>query len=86
MPANAPSSERQVEVTVMRGSRRRIVILNQAFYPDVVSTAQHATDLALALGDAGYQVTVVTGARAYDDPSRRFAARESYRGFFCSRT
>ena len=80
MPANAPSSERQVEVTVKGGPRRRIVILNQAFYPDVVSTAQHATDLALALGDAGYQVTVVTGARAYDDPSRRFAARESYRG------
>ena len=80
MPANAPSSERQTEVTVGRGSRRRIVILNQTFYPDVVSTAQHATDLALALGAAGYQVTVVTGARAYDDPSRRFAAREAYRG------
>ncbi|MGB9105481.1 MAG: glycosyltransferase family 4 protein [Terriglobales bacterium] len=80
MPPNAPSSARQAEAAVMSGPRRRIVILNQAFYPDVVSTAQHATDLALALGDAGYQVTVVTGARAYDNPSRRFAARESYRG------
>ena len=78
MPVNAPSPERQAAGT--RGSRRRILILNQTFYPDVVSTAQHATDLALALGDAGHQVTVVTGARAYDDPSRRFAARESYRG------
>jgi putative colanic acid biosynthesis glycosyltransferase WcaI len=79
MPASAPSSERPVASTFGR-EPRRIVILNQAFYPDVVSTAQHATDLALALCDAGYKVTVVTGARAYDDPSRRFTARESYRG------
>ena len=31
----------------------RILILNQAFYPDVVSTAQHATDLALELAQLG---------------------------------
>jgi colanic acid biosynthesis glycosyl transferase WcaI len=80
MPAIPPTSERQVEVGVERGPRRRIIILNQTFYPDVVSTAQHATDLALALVEAGDQVTVVTGARAYDDPAQRFAARESYRG------
>jgi hypothetical protein len=44
----------------------KILILNQAFYPDVVSTAQHATDLALALTDAGHEVTVICGRRAYD--------------------
>jgi glycosyltransferase involved in cell wall biosynthesis len=73
------ASERQIGARIACGPRRRIVILNQAFYPDVVSTAQHATDLALALADAGYAVTVVTGARAYDHPAQRFPQRENYR-------
>jgi colanic acid biosynthesis glycosyl transferase WcaI len=56
----------------------KILILNQAFYPDVVSTAQHATDLALALVKAGHEVTVVCGRRGYDDASLVFAAHESW--------
>jgi glycosyltransferase involved in cell wall biosynthesis len=58
----------------------KILILNQAFYPDVVSTAQHAADLADSLVKAGHQVTVVTDSRAYDHRQRSFAARESWRG------
>ena len=58
----------------------RILLLNQAFYPDVVSTAQHLSDLAVALAERGHQVTVVTGRRAYDDPAKLFPARESWRG------
>jgi glycosyltransferase involved in cell wall biosynthesis len=58
----------------------RILILNQAFYPDVVSTAQHASDLAIALMRAGHQVTVVCNSRAYDDPRLRFPNRETWSG------
>ena len=29
----------------------KILLLNQTFYPDVVSTAQHLTDLAVALAE-----------------------------------
>jgi hypothetical protein len=57
----------------------RILLLNQTFYPDVVSTAQHAADLAADLADAGHEVTVVASRRAYDEPSRLFRARESWR-------
>jgi colanic acid biosynthesis glycosyl transferase WcaI len=56
----------------------RILLLNQTFYPDVVSTAQHAADLAAGLADAGHEVTVVASRRAYDSPSHLFAARESW--------
>jgi hypothetical protein len=64
-----------------KGNRKlRILILNQAFHPDVVSTAQHATDLAVALAETGHQVTVVASARGYDDPARRFPQRERWRG------
>ncbi|HEX3248859.1 MAG TPA: glycosyltransferase family 4 protein [Pyrinomonadaceae bacterium] len=58
----------------------KILLLNQCFYPDVVSTAQHLTDLATALVSRGHEVTVVTSDRGYDDPRVRFERRERWRG------
>lgn len=58
----------------------RFVLINQAFYPDVVSSGQHLTDLALELAGRGHDVTVITGRRAYDDPGKIFPKRESWRG------
>jgi colanic acid biosynthesis glycosyl transferase WcaI len=55
-----------------------ILLLNQAFYPDVVSTAQHAADLARGLTQAGHKVTVVCSSRGYDDPHIRFPKRETW--------
>jgi glycosyltransferase involved in cell wall biosynthesis len=57
----------------------RILLLNQCFYPDVVSTAQHLTDLATELAARGHEVTVLTSDRGYDDPARRFPRRERWR-------
>jgi glycosyltransferase involved in cell wall biosynthesis len=54
----------------------KILILNQAFYPDVVSTAQHAGDLAKALTQVGHEVTVICSSRGYDDPGVRFPKQE----------
>ncbi|MGA9131867.1 MAG: glycosyltransferase family 4 protein, partial [Candidatus Sulfotelmatobacter sp.] len=56
----------------------KILILNQAFYPDVVSTAQHASDLAKALTQVGHEVTVVCSSRGYDDPRVRFPQQETW--------
>lgn len=58
----------------------RITLLNQAFFPDVVSSGQHLRDLALALVAAGHEVTVLTNRRGYDAPEKQFAARETWRG------
>ncbi|MGA2737722.1 MAG: glycosyltransferase family 4 protein [Bryobacteraceae bacterium] len=58
----------------------KILLLNQCFYPDVVSTAQHASDLVAALTDRGHQVTVVAGTRAYDNPHVKFSKEEHWRG------
>ena len=57
-----------------------ILLLNQCFYPDVVSTAQHLADLAVELANRGHRVTVVTSDRGYDDPARRFPRRETWKG------
>jgi colanic acid biosynthesis glycosyl transferase WcaI len=56
----------------------KILLLNQCFYPDVVSTAQHLTDLATALAARGHEVTVIASDRGYDDPTRRFKRRERW--------
>ena len=58
----------------------RILLLNQCFYPDVVSTAQHLADLAVGLAEQGHEVTVLASRRGYDDPTLCFEARETWRG------
>jgi glycosyltransferase involved in cell wall biosynthesis len=58
----------------------RILLLNQCFYPDVVSTAQHLTDLAIALAARGHDVTVIASDHGYDDPAARFKRRERWNG------
>ena len=58
----------------------KILLLNQCFYPDVVSTAQHLTDLATTLASRGHEVTVIASDRGYDDPSLRFKRREHWKG------
>jgi glycosyltransferase involved in cell wall biosynthesis len=56
----------------------KVLLLNQCFYPDVVATAQHHTELATELSARGHDVTVIAGDRGYDDPSLRFPRRERW--------
>lgn len=58
----------------------KILLINQTFYPDVVSTAQHLTDLARDLSRRGHEVTVIAGRHGYDDPDRVFSFRENVEG------
>jgi colanic acid biosynthesis glycosyl transferase WcaI len=58
----------------------KILLLNQCFYPDVVSTAQHTSDLACALAARGHEVTVIAGSRGYDDPKLRFPSEQTWKG------
>lgn len=60
--------------------RLRVLLLNQCFHPDHVSTAQHLTDLALGLVEAGHEVVAVASSRGYDNPERRFPSHEIWRG------
>jgi colanic acid biosynthesis glycosyl transferase WcaI len=56
----------------------RVLLLNQCFYPDVVSTAQYLTELATELSARGHDVTVIAADRGYDDPTLRYPRRESW--------
>jgi len=63
----------------------KILILNQAFYPDVVSTAQHAADLAVKLIEQGHEVTVIASRHGYDDRGLQFPAAECWQGIMIHR-
>lgn len=64
----------------MISHKLKILLLNQCFYPDHVSTAQHLTDLALGLVAADHSVTVVASSRGYDNPEDRFPSCETWKG------
>ena len=58
----------------------KILLLNQCFHPDVVSTAQHLANLAVGLAAEGHSVTVLASRRGYDNPATRYPAREMWKG------
>lgn len=57
----------------------RILILNEYFYPEVAATAQHSTDLAVALAQEGHEVTVVAGQRGYCNTGRPLPPEETWK-------
>jgi colanic acid biosynthesis glycosyl transferase WcaI len=57
-----------------------VLILNQAFHPDVAATAQQASDLAVRLVERGHEVTVLCSRRAYDNPAERYPRCETWHG------
>src|SRR5439155_16984447 len=56
----------------------KILLLNQAFWPDVVASAQQLTMLARRLSGRGHQVTVIASARGYDDADASFPRRQRW--------
>jgi hypothetical protein len=58
----------------------KVLLLGQVFYPDVVSSAQHLTDLGVNLGEAGHEVTVLCNSCGYDNPAQKFTRKETWKG------
>jgi glycosyltransferase involved in cell wall biosynthesis len=58
----------------------KILILSATFFPDVAAVSQHLTDLAAAFAARGHRVSVISGRRSYDDPSKVYPAREEHQG------
>ena len=63
----------------------RILLLNQCFHPDHVSSSQHLTDLALGLVAAGHDVTAIAASRGYDNPALRYPVEEEWNGIHIRR-
>lgn len=50
---------------------KKILVINQCYAPDFVSTGQYAADICGGFVKAGYGVTVVTGQPSYSKNSQR---------------
>ena len=61
-------------------SQRTVVIISQVYVPDPTSVGQHMHDAAAELVRRGYRVLVYAASRGYDDPSRKYARRETLDG------
>lgn len=55
---------------------RRALLISQVYPSDPAAVGQHFADLASLLVQRGWEVTVLTADRGYDDPSHRFPAQE----------
>jgi glycosyltransferase involved in cell wall biosynthesis len=58
----------------------RILFINQCYWPDHVSTAQHLTDLAEGLASRGHDVTVLCSRNPYTGGGAAFSKRQRHNG------
>ncbi len=59
---------------------RRLLFVNQYYWPDHASTAQHLADLAEHLASVGHEVHILCSRGGYKPSSERPPANETYRG------
>lgn len=58
----------------------KILFINQCYWPDHVSTAQHLTDLAQGLAARGHDVTVLCSRHPYSGGGAAFSRRQRHNG------
>jgi glycosyltransferase involved in cell wall biosynthesis len=59
--------------------QRRVIFLNRFFYPDHSPTSELLSDVAFALAERGFEVSVVTSRQRYDAAQADLAKRETVR-------
>ena len=64
----------------MQAAAPTLLIITQVYVPDPASVGQHVADVAKEMVRRGWRVVVLTSARGYDDPSRRYPGRECLDG------
>lgn len=61
-------------------SEPTILVISQVYVPDPASVGQHMHDAAAELASRGNRVVVYAASRGYDDPSQKYARRETLDG------
>ncbi len=64
----------------MKADTQTLLIISQVYPPDPAAVGQHVADASEEMVRRGWQVIVYTSARGYDDPAKRYAAREQRNG------
>jgi hypothetical protein len=63
-----------------QAQRPRLLLISQVYVPDPTAVGQHFADVTEEMAARGWDVFVFTSARAYEDPSLRFARVEERNG------
>lgn len=63
-----------------RKPSKTLLIINQVYVPDPAAVGQYMADVAAEMVRRGWRVVVLTADRGYDDPSARYASRETVDG------
>jgi colanic acid biosynthesis glycosyl transferase WcaI len=61
-------------------ARPRLLVISQVYVPDPAAVGQYMADATEEMARQGWDVTVYTSARGYDDPAARYPMRERKRG------
>jgi len=64
----------------MPTASKTLLIISQTFVPDPASVGQHMADVAVEMARRGHRVKVYASNRGYEDPTRKYAARENLHG------
>jgi len=57
-----------------------LLMVSQVFPPDPAAVGQYLDELAISFAERGWDVTVLSASRGYDDPGQRFAKKEERDG------
>ncbi len=76
MPRSKAISLRIIPGLAPPGKQLHVVLLNQAFHPDVVATAQMGKDLAEALVARGHRVSAIASRSIYGQKGASLPRRE----------
>ena len=80
-PPDSPARRGSVRIDAGSSVRpQRLLFINQYYWPDHASTAQHLTDLAESLAAEGHEVQVVCSRGGYRDGSSRPPRHEVHNG------
>ncbi len=80
-PSDRPAGRGSIRVDSGSSVRpQRLLFINQYYWPDHASTAQHLADLAESLASRGHDVHVVCSRGGYRDGMPRPPRRESHNG------
>jgi hypothetical protein len=58
----------------------RLIFLNRFFYPDHAATSELLSDLAFALAQRGFSVTVIASRQDYETAAASFPPRDNING------
>lgn len=67
-------------MTTATDTRPTLLVISQVYPPDPAAVGQHLADVAEEMVRRGWRVQVFTANRGYDDPSKRYANRETRAG------